>query len=63
MHFAWVNCGNARTTAACLATRETFRLIDDYSIAFFDSYLKHRRAPQLTRKRPELAEFTLKLSP
>ena len=44
MHFAWVNCGNARTTAACLATRETFRLIDDYSIAFFDSYLKHRRA-------------------
>jgi predicted dienelactone hydrolase len=62
-HFAWVNCGNARTTASCLATRETFRLIDDYSIAFFDSYLKHRRAPQLTRKRPELAEFTFKLSP
>jgi predicted dienelactone hydrolase len=60
-HFAWVNCGNARTTASCLATRENFRLIDDYGIAFFDSYLKHRRAPLLTRKRPELAEFMFKL--
>jgi predicted dienelactone hydrolase len=59
-HFAWVNCGNTRTTAACLA-RENFRLIDDYGIAFFDSYLKHRRAPLLTRKRPELAEFMFKL--
>jgi predicted dienelactone hydrolase len=60
-HFAWVNCGNARTTAGCLATRENFRLIDDYSIAFFDSYLKHRRASLLTRKRPELAEYMFKL--
>ena len=41
--------------------RRTFRLIDDYGIAFFDSYLKHRRAPLLTRKRPELAEFMFKL--
>jgi predicted dienelactone hydrolase len=60
-HFAWVNCGNAHTTASCLATRDSFRLIDDYGIAFFDSYLKHRRAPLLTRKRPELAEFMFKL--
>jgi predicted dienelactone hydrolase len=60
-HFAWVNCGNARTTASCLATRENFRLIDDYGVAFFDSYLKHRRAPLLTRKRAELAEFMFKL--
>jgi hypothetical protein len=36
-------------------------VIDDYGIAFFDSYLKHRRAPLLTRKRPELAEFMFKL--
>jgi predicted dienelactone hydrolase len=60
-HFAWANCGSARTTASCLATRENFRLIDDYGIAFFDSYLKHRPAPLLTRKRPELAEFMFKL--
>ena len=60
-HFAWVNCGNTHTTASCLATQESFRLIDDYGIAFFDSYLKHRRAPLLTHKRPELAEFMFKL--
>jgi predicted dienelactone hydrolase len=60
-HFAWVNCGNARTTASCLAARDSFRLIDDYGIAFFDSYLKHRRTPLLTHKRPELAEFMFKL--
>ena len=60
-HFAWVNCGNARTTASCLATQENFRLIDDYGIAFFDNYLKHRRTRLLTQKRPELAEFMFKL--
>jgi predicted dienelactone hydrolase len=60
-HFAWVNCGNARTTASCLATQENFRLIDDYGIAFFDTYLKHRRAPLLARKSRELAEFMFKL--
>jgi predicted dienelactone hydrolase len=60
-HFAWVNCGNTHTTASCLATQENFRLIDDYGIAFFDSYLKHRHTPLLTRKRPELAEFMFKL--
>jgi predicted dienelactone hydrolase len=60
-HFAWVNCGNARTTAACLTTQGNFRLIDDYGIAFFDSYLKHRRAPLLTRKSRELADFMFKL--
>jgi predicted dienelactone hydrolase len=60
-HFAWVSCGNARTTAACLATQENFRLIDDYGIAFFNAYLKRRREPLLTRKRSELAEFMYKL--
>jgi predicted dienelactone hydrolase len=60
-HFAWVNCGNARTTATCLATRENARLIDDYGIAFFDSYLKHRTAPILATKSPQLADYQFRL--
>lgn len=60
-HLAWVNCGNARTTASCLATRVNARLIDDYGIAFFDSYLKHRTRPILTEKSPELADYQFRL--
>jgi predicted dienelactone hydrolase len=60
-HFAWVNCGNARTTATCLATRVNAQLIDDYGIAFFDSYLKQRTAPILATKNPQLADYQFRL--
>jgi predicted dienelactone hydrolase len=60
-HFAWVNCGGARTTASCLATKTNARLIDEYAIAFFDAYLKHRPAPILSQKNPQLADFQFKL--
>lgn len=59
-HFAWVNCGNARTTASCLASKINFRLIDDYGIGFFDRYLKHRPEPILSRQNAELADFAFK---
>jgi predicted dienelactone hydrolase len=62
-HFAWVNCGNARSTADCLATRPAMRLIDDYGIAFFDHYLKDLPAPLLTRKDVALADYQFRLSP
>jgi predicted dienelactone hydrolase len=60
-HFAWVNCGNARTTASCLATRVNARLINEYGIAFFDRYLKQRQAPILSKKDPRLADFQFRL--
>jgi predicted dienelactone hydrolase len=60
-HLAWINCGDAHTTAACLATRANFRLIDAYAIAFFDRYLKHRHAPLLSQTNPELADFQFRL--
>jgi predicted dienelactone hydrolase len=62
-HFAWVNCGSAHTTADCLETRPTMRLIDDYGIAFFDHYLKDQPAPLLTRKDAALADYQFRLSP
>ena len=61
-HLAWVNCGDAHTTASCLATKTNPRLIDQYGIAFFNAYLKHRPAPILSEKNPELADFQFKLS-
>jgi predicted dienelactone hydrolase len=60
-HLAWVNCGDAHTTASCLAAKPNPRLIDEYGIAFFDAYLKHRPAPILSEKNPELAHFQFKL--
>jgi predicted dienelactone hydrolase len=60
-HFAWASCGNARTTASCLAATANARLIDQYAIAFFDGYLKHKREPVLTKKHPELASYLFKL--
>jgi predicted dienelactone hydrolase len=60
-HFAWVHCGNAHTTASCLATQFNARLIDKYGIAFFDKYLKRERDPILEERNPELAAYEFKL--
>ncbi len=60
-HFAWVNCGNARTTAACLSAKTNFRLIDEYGIGFFDRYLKHKPVAVLSQQNAELADFESKL--
>jgi predicted dienelactone hydrolase len=59
-HFAWVNCGNAHTTASCLATQLNARLINKYGIAFFDRYLKRDRDPILEERNPELAAYEFK---
>jgi predicted dienelactone hydrolase len=60
-HFAWVKCGNARTTQACLATEANARLIAEYGIAFFDAYLKHKSVLILSKNNPELADFQFRL--
>jgi predicted dienelactone hydrolase len=60
-HFAWVNCGNAHTTASCLATQSNARLIDKFGIAFFDRYLKRETDPILEERNPELAAYEFKL--
>jgi predicted dienelactone hydrolase len=60
-HFAWVNCGRARTTASCLSARTDFRLIDEYGIGFFDDYLKHKTVAILSEANAALADFEFKL--
>jgi len=60
-HLAWTNCGKAKTTASCLATRVNARLIDDYGIAFFDQYLKRMPQRILDRADPELADYQFRL--
>jgi predicted dienelactone hydrolase len=60
-HLAWVNCGNAHTTASCIATRDNFRLISEYGIAFFNQYLKQHPEPLLERKDPLLADYQFRL--
>jgi predicted dienelactone hydrolase len=62
-HFAWVNCGQERTTEACLAHEPNARLIDEYSVAFFDRYLKGEEEPLLRTKNPALAEFLFRQAP
>jgi predicted dienelactone hydrolase len=62
-HFAWVNCGRERTTEACLAHVTNARLIAEYSVAFFDRYLKDENEPLLRTKNPELAEFLFRQAP
>ncbi len=60
-HLAWVNCGDARDTASCLATRLEFRLIDQYGVAFLNRYLKDMPEPVLDKKDPSLAAYEFKL--
>jgi predicted dienelactone hydrolase len=60
-HLAWVNCGKAVTTTSCLETQANMKLIDEYGIAFFERYLKHKLMPILTKKNPELADYEFKL--
>jgi predicted dienelactone hydrolase len=60
-HFAWANCGSARTTASCLASRIQVRLIDEYGIAFLDRYLKDKQEPILEKKNLALAAYEFRL--
>jgi predicted dienelactone hydrolase len=62
-HLAWVNCGGARTTESCQAAKLNIGLINEYGIAFFDAYLKHKAEPVLKAKDPALAAYDFKLSP
>jgi predicted dienelactone hydrolase len=61
-HFAWVNCGNEHTTQSCLASIPNARLIDEYSIAFFDHHLKGLADPILHEKNSALANYKFKLA-
>jgi hypothetical protein len=45
----------------CLTGREEAPLIDDYAVAFFEAYLKHRKEPLLTAANPALPVHQLKL--
>jgi predicted dienelactone hydrolase len=56
-HFAWVNCGKAQTTEACLASESNTRLVNAYGIAFFNRYLKGLEEPVLDRPNPMLAHY------
>ena len=60
-HLAWVNCGGARTTESCKAAELNIGLINEYGIAFFDAYLKHKTEPVLKEKDPALAAYDFKL--
>jgi dienelactone hydrolase len=60
-HLAWVNCGNAHTTASCLETKVNMSLIDRYGIAFFDQYLKRQPSPILAGSDPLLAGYQYRL--
>jgi dienelactone hydrolase len=62
-HLAWVNCGGARTTESCVAAKLNIGLINEYGIAFFDAYLKHKAEPLLKEKDPALAAYNFKLAP
>jgi hypothetical protein len=57
-HVAWTNwlCGD-RDTVACLADVPNARLIDDYTLAFLDRYVKGRAAPLLDGKGRGLADW------
>jgi predicted dienelactone hydrolase len=56
-HLAWTNCGDERTTEACLANVANARLIAQYGIAFFDHYLKGLPEPLLAEKNSALAAY------
>jgi predicted dienelactone hydrolase len=60
-HLAWVNCGGARTTESCKAAKLNIGLINQYGIAFFNAYLKHKTEPVLREKDPALAAYDFKL--
>jgi len=59
-HLAWTNCGDERTTEACLGKVKNARLIADYGIAFFNRHLKGTQEPLLDKKNAALAEYLFK---
>lgn len=46
-HLAWLNCGDHRTTASCLANLSNASLISEYAIAFLNRYLENIPEPIL----------------
>jgi predicted dienelactone hydrolase len=59
-HFAWVNCGREQTTESCLQNVPNARLSSEYTIAFFNHYLKGLDEPVLGEHNPALAELDVK---
>jgi hypothetical protein len=61
-HFTWTNavCAGTGTTARCLQSSATARLIDGYGIAFLDRYLKGEESPVLTGSGAGLAGYVFK---
>jgi predicted dienelactone hydrolase len=56
-HLAWTNCGDERTTAACLANVANAQLIAQYGIAFFEHHLKGLPEPLLTERNSSLEVY------
>ena len=60
-HLALTNCSDNHTTASCLANTTNARLIADYTIAFFNHYLKSLPEPILEEPNPALADYKYRL--
>jgi predicted dienelactone hydrolase len=58
-HFEWSNvvCMGERNVADCLEKNKNARLINDYSIAFFDNYLKGKESAVLKEKIGKVKDF------
>jgi hypothetical protein len=58
-HFAWTNltCSKAGDVANCLSTVPNAALIDQYSLAFFDSTVLREKEPLLIGSGAGLADY------
>ena len=61
-HFAWVNCGNEHMRESCLSNIPSARLIAEYSVAFFDRYLRGLPGSILNGENDALAQYKFKLA-
>src|SRR5262249_38839419 len=59
-HFEWTNliCVGRKTVDGCIAAKRNAQLINDYSIAFLNTYLKHLTSSLLTSKGSELSAYS-----
>jgi len=58
-HLAWTNllCAGSKTVDSCIAARPNAQLINDYSIAFLNTYLKHQTSSLLASKGSGLSAY------
>jgi hypothetical protein len=58
-HFTWTNfiCSKQETVSSCIAGNTNAQLINSYSFAFLNTYLKHQRSQLLTSEGAGLAAY------